>query len=244
MASAVATCAARCCARAAAAVVPPRLHLAALAAASAATRFTPSSAAAAAATSVRGLAGRAAEVSRAAARDRVTAAPKFVMRAGKDDPFFREVWRKFQLRVHPDLFTQFPALQEANAASLSKLQGVLNDAKSGAKTTDDYLKPRNEELTFYMRTDDASAFLRVPLTLRLPGGECKHVVAEAMARLFKAANLPTRFHWGPEYWQSSFTPRPPAPGDDDDGYDAGSGGGGGGEGGYGRRGRNKREGMD
>ncbi len=161
------------------------------------------------------------------------------------DPFFREVWRKFQLLVHPDLFTRFPELQAANAASLQVLQGVLNDAKSGHRTTGEALRPRTEQLTFYIRasrilprgggatraaggaaapqrggsgsgsgsasTDDAS-FVRVPLTLRIPGPNCQHVLAESLGELFGHCRLPTRFHWGAEYWGSTYV----APPDDKD----------------------------
>jgi len=134
------------------------------------------------------------------AQPRLTQSPKPV----KGDPSFRELWRKFQLKVHPDLFGRIPELQAANSASLQKLQGILNECKSGPKTTDDYLKPRVESLEFYLRTDKDNAFLKVPLTIRIPGSNCRHVLAESFAVLFKQAGLPPRFHWGPEYWQSTY----------------------------------------
>jgi Domain of unknown function (DUF4460) len=131
------------------------------------------------------------------------------MKPVKGDPFFREVWRKFQLRVHPDLFSQFPELQAVNAASLQKLQGVLNEAKTAERAVEDALKPRTESLEFYLSTPAApgagTTFVRVPVTLRIPGANCQHVVAETMARLFKHAGLPQRFFWGPEFWGSTYT---------------------------------------
>jgi hypothetical protein len=149
------------------------------------------------------------------------------------DPMFREVWRKFQLMVHPDLFTRFPELQARNAASLQKLQGILNDAKTGeggTKTTSEALRARTESMEFIIRAsrlgskapgagsgaagraggapappvNDDAHFVRVPLTLRIPGPNCQHVVADALASLFGAVGLPQRWHWGPEYWGSTF----------------------------------------
>jgi hypothetical protein len=181
------------------------------------------------------MASRAADYQRA--RDKPVLAKHSAMKAGRGDPNFREVWRKFQLKVHPDLFTAFPDLQKLNSDNLAKLQAVLTEAKSGEKTTDDYVKPRNEQLEFYMRTEKSNAFIRVPLALKLPGGNCKGVLAEAIAKLFSAAGLPTTFHWGPEYWQSTYTPRAPIPEeaefeeDEEDRKDY-------------RRPRNRREGQD
>lgn len=138
------------------------------------------------------------------------------VKASKGDPFFREVWRKFQLKVHPDLFAKYPELQKANSESLQKLQGILNECKSGSKCMTEILQPRTESLEFYLRTDKDNAFMRVPLTVRIPAGDCRNVLAASFATLFKQANLPTRFHWGPEYWQSTYTLPKAAPGEDDD----------------------------
>ena len=44
--------------------------------------------------------------------------------------------------------------------------------------------------------------------LRIPGANCQHVLAEALATLFRHAGLPTRFFWGPEFWGSTFTEPP------------------------------------
>jgi hypothetical protein len=136
----------------------------------------------------------------------------------RGDPFFRELWRKFQLRVHPDLFGQFPELRAANDDSLQKLQGILNEVKSGEKTADDYLKPRTEKLEFYLRGENAAEFMRLPLTLRIPGGNCQNVLAEAFAVMFKHAGLPYRFHWGPEYWGSTYTLPPKREAEEGEGY--------------------------
>lgn len=134
-------------------------------------------------------------------------------RPRKGDPLFRDVWRRFALKVHPDLFTQFPELQSANSASLQKLQGLLNEVKSGAKTVEERLQGRTETLEFYVRAttptataNAAPAFARLPVTLRVPdGGHCPDVLAMELGALFAACGLPGRFHWGPEYWQSTYT---------------------------------------
>jgi hypothetical protein len=131
---------------------------------------------------------------------------------------FKDLWRKFQLRVHPDLFTAYPELQAANSASLQKLQGILNDARTKERTTDDAsVKPRTESLQFFLRAQGSGGggggggaggeapptFLRVPLTIRVPGTHCKNVLGDSMVELFKHAGLPSTFHWGPEYWGST-----------------------------------------
>ena len=134
------------------------------------------------------------------------------LRPRPSDPMFKDVWRKFQLRVHPDLFTAYPELQAANSASLQKLQGILNDARTKERSTEDAnLKPRTESLQFFLRTDAgagasaaaAPTFLRVPITIRVPGTHCKNVLADSIVELFKHAGLPCSFHWGPEYWGST-----------------------------------------
>ena len=141
------------------------------------------------------------------------------LRPRPSDPFFKDVWRKFQLRVHPDLFTAYPELQAANSASLQKLQGILNDARTKERTTDEVFKPRLESMQFFLRASAPApaaatasagapasapaAFLRVPLTIRVPGSHCKNVIGESFAELFKHAGLPSSFHWGPEYWGST-----------------------------------------
>jgi hypothetical protein len=135
-------------------------------------------------------------------------------RPGPRDPLFKDVWRKFQLRVHPDLFTAYPKLQAANAASLQKLQGVLNESRTAERRPEDVLKPRTESLEFYLRPaapprDGAPpTFVRVPFTLRVPGGRCQHSLAESLGTLFGYAGLPTQFRWGEEFWGSVFVKGP------------------------------------
>ena len=144
------------------------------------------------------------------------------MRPRPGDPMFKDLWRKFQLRVHPDLFTAYPELQAANSASLQKLQGILNDARTKERTTDDAsAKPRTESLQFFLRAQGSGGsggagagggeapptFLRVPLTIRVPGTHCKNVLGDSMVELFKHAGLPSTFHWGPEYWGSTCVAR-------------------------------------
>lgn len=135
------------------------------------------------------------------------------------DPQFREIWRKFQLRVHPDLFSQYPDLQAKNNESLQRLQGILNEAKtSEGRSAEELLKPRIEHLEFFVRTNIKSTgqesgsprFLRVPITIRIPGNNCQHVLAEALSELFSHCGLPSRFHWGSEYWNSTYVVRPEA----------------------------------
>ena len=41
--------------------------------------------------------------------------------------------------------------------------------------------------------------------LLLPGGHCPDSLAESLAPLFAACKLPTRFHWGREYWGSTYS---------------------------------------
>lgn len=131
-------------------------------------------------------------------------------KAGPRDPLFKDVWRRFQLRVHPDLFTAYPKLQAANAASLQKLQGVLNESRTAERRAEDVLKPRTESLEFYLRPtaparDGAPpTFIRVPFTLRVPGGRCQHSLAESLGTLFGYAGLPMVFRWGDEFWGSVF----------------------------------------
>ena len=145
------------------------------------------------------------------ARGPMPGLPKAVaaMRPGPNDPMFKDVYRKFQLRVHPDLFTEYAELQAVNSASLQRLQGLLNDARSKERTTSEKVVPRTEHLEFYLRapgpvkSGGPPKFLRVPITIRMPTSHCRHVLGDAMAQLFKHAGLPTCFHWGPEYWGST-----------------------------------------
>ena len=58
--------------------------------------------------------------------------------------------------------------------------------------------------------------------LRVAGANCSHLLADSLGTLFRAAGLPPRFHWGPEFWGSTFVERAEA--EDDEG---GGGGGGG-----------------
>ena len=133
-------------------------------------------------------------------------------------PPFREVWRKFALKVHPDLFARWPALREQNADSLARLQGVLNEAKSSpGRCATSALRPRTENLSFFLKTGTDGAFVRVPLTLRIPGADCRHVLAAAFAALFRAAGLPERFDWGAEYWGSTYLAPAQEAGEDGEG---------------------------
>lgn len=155
--------------------------------------------------------------SRGAPRMTGLPARRVVMKPQDGDPFFREVWRKFQLRVHPDLFSEYPELQEANSVSLQKLQGILNEARTAERASADALRPRTESLEFFLRDTRAAApggatappsFLRVPLVVRVAGANCAHLLADSLSSLFKAAGLPSRFHWGNEFWGSTFKAAP------------------------------------
>jgi hypothetical protein len=147
------------------------------------------------------------------------------LRPRKGDPLFRDVWRKFALKVHPDLFGQYPDLQARNNESLQKLQGLLNEAKSGDRSSEERMKGRTEQLEFFVKSSNPSAgtssavasFMRLPLTIRVPdGGNCPDVLAEALGVMFASVGLPPRFHWGTEYWQISYTIPPQREGEDDD----------------------------
>ena len=150
--------------------------------------------------------GGAAAVTKAKARD-IWKSPLSISieRPQKGDPYFRELWRKFQLRVHPDLFAKWPPLQKANSEALQTLQGILNEAKSGERNTTEYMRPRTESVEFFLRTDKDDAFVRVPLTIRIPGANSRNVLGVAFSALFKAAGLPSRFHWGDDYWEQTIT---------------------------------------
>lgn len=122
----------------------------------------------------------------------------------KGEPLFRDVWRKFQLKVHPDLFTRYPELQEANSSSLKKLQGILNQCKSTDRTTDEHLKACTEKLEFFLRTDRDASFIRVAMEMKLPAGNYSGRLRDQMGQIFKHAGLPTNFAWGPDYFRSKY----------------------------------------
>jgi len=152
------------------------------------------------------------------------------MRPQLGDPHFRDIWRKFQLLVHPDLFTTFPDIQAKNSSSLQILQGILNDAKTMERDANDLIKPRTETMEFFIRahriqypannnnnrsksssniptnltttTKTDNHFIRIPLTIRVTGSHFQHVLADSLISLFKYCGLPTRWHWGNEYWNS------------------------------------------
>lgn len=130
---------------------------------------------------------------------------------------FREVWRKFQLKVHPDLFSRFPDLQRVNADSLQRLQGLLNEVKSMERPDEDRVKARSEKLEFFVRSNPAAAdgekpnFLKIPVQITLAGEYAHNSLAMSLSKLFAAVGLPTRWHWGPEYFASTFLPSQPPP---------------------------------
>lgn len=156
---------------------------------------------------------------------RAQAARRAAARPRKGDPLFRDVWRRFTLKVHPDLFGQFPELQAANSASLQKLQGLLNECKSGERTVEERLRGRTESLEFFVRAPGAAgssshapSFARLPVTVRVPdGGHCPESLAMELGALFAACGLPHRFHWGDDYWQSTYAVPPPREGEGEDG---------------------------
>jgi hypothetical protein len=157
--------------------------------------------------------------SAASLRAAPSGAPLRRQKPGPRDPLFKDVWRRFQLRVHPDLFTAYPKLQAANATSLQKLQGVLNESRTAERRPEDVLKPRTESLEFYLRPVGGAppaggappTFIRVPFTLRVPGARCQHSLAESLGTLFGYAGLPTVFHWGPEFFNSVVVKGPEVP---------------------------------
>ena len=164
---------------------------------------------------------RAASASSSASATGLPPARRTKMKPQPGDPLFRDLWRRFQLRVHPDLLSDYPDLQATNAASLQRLQGILNEAKTAEREAREALRPRVERLEFFLRPAAPAggggaagappAFLRVPLVVRVAGANCSHLVADALATLFGAAGLPTRFHWGAEFWGSKFSAAKDAP---------------------------------
>lgn len=146
------------------------------------------------------------------------------LRPRKGDPLFRDVWRKFAQRVHPDLFSRWPDLATHNGDALQRLQGILNEAKSGDKSAEDFMQPRTEDLVFYVRTAEDSTFMRVPLRLRIAGGHCPDSLAAALAPMLQACGLPHRFFWGRDYWETRHMVRDaPPPEEGEDGGDGGRG---------------------
>lgn len=118
------------------------------------------------------------------------------------------------MKVHPDFFSQYPELKAVNEENVQKLQGILNEAKSGERTTQDYMKPRKELLTFYLRTDKPEHFHKVQAEVKVTGEGCRNVLGKSMGTLFAYAGLPKRFRWGPEYWEKKFFVPPEEEGED------------------------------
>jgi hypothetical protein len=134
------------------------------------------------------------------------------MRPRTGDPFFRDVWRRFQLKVHPDLFAQFPELQSVNSDSLQRLQGLLNEVKSLERPDEDRVRARSEKLQFFVRANPGAGpgekphFHKIPVTVSLAGGFAHNSLALSLSRLFGAIDLPVRWQWGPDYFSSTFVP--------------------------------------
>jgi len=126
--------------------------------------------------------------------------PKRVkMRELETDPLFKDVFRKFMTKVHPDLFSKFPELREQNESSTQQLQEILGQAKSGQHETE--MPVTRRDLVFFVRTDSADHYRRIPFELRTTGSNCRHVLGRAMGQLFGQCGLPAEFRWGPEYWE-------------------------------------------
>lgn len=145
------------------------------------------------------------------------------MRPKPGDPLFRETWRKFQLKVHPDLFAQFPELQAVNSDSLQRLQGLLNEVKSLERPDEDRVKARTEKLQFFVRAPPAAGqpadkphFLKIPISVHLSGEYAHNSLALSLSKLFVAVGLPSRFQWGKDYFSSTFTPTPQPPPEKDE----------------------------
>lgn len=125
-------------------------------------------------------------------------ARKFKMKPKPSDPMLKDVLRQFYKKVHPDLFGRFPELRAKNEEALQTLTGVLEMAKSSNK---EYVEPVNHDLEFFLRGDKPDEFLRVPISIRTTGNNCRHVLAEGLSTIFRHAGLPERFNWGTEYWE-------------------------------------------
>ena len=129
------------------------------------------------------------------------AAPRFKMRPRNTDPMFKDVLKKFYLKVHPDTFGAFPELRAQNEESMQALNGLLQEIKSGDGP---YPERRTARLMFIVRMssgEERDAFMRVPFDIRTTGADCRHIMAESFHKLFKAVGLPHTFHWGTEYWE-------------------------------------------
>lgn len=144
-----------------------------------------------------------------------TARTRFKMKPKSSDPLFKDVFRKFMMLVHPDLMAKYPELQETNQQSMKELQEILGQAKSGQHET--VLPAVRKTLYFYVRTDTADHFRRVPCELRTTGSNCKHVLGKVMCDLFERCGLPSSFNWGDEYWQRTIlTKKTPAGAEDEE----------------------------
>lgn len=144
-----------------------------------------------------------------------SAEPKrFKMQAKPDDPKFKDVFRKFMMLVHPDLFGKYPELQETNQNSMQQLQEVLGLAKSGQHESE--LPIMRKTLVFYVRTETSDHYKRIPFELRTSGSNCKHVLGKAMSELFDKCSLPNTFHWGSEYWERTVFTKERRPEEDEE----------------------------
>jgi hypothetical protein len=164
---------------------------------------------------VRGMAGGKKKL-KAMRKIKVSSAePKrFKMQAKPDDPKFKDVFRKFMMLVHPDLFGKFPELQTTNQDSMQQLQEVLGLAKSGQHESE--LPVLRKTLVFYVRTETSDHYKRIPFELRTSGSNCKHVLGKAMSQLFDKCGLPATFHWGSEYWERTVFTKERRPEEDEE----------------------------
>lgn len=122
---------------------------------------------------------------------------KYKHKPSADDPYLKDVLRQFYKKVHPDLFGRYPELKESNEVNLQALMSLLDYMKSN---NSEFVPVKTEKLHFFVRTDKADHFMKVPITIRTTGNNCHHVVAESLSKLFTRCGLPSSFQWGDNYW--------------------------------------------
>lgn len=121
-------------------------------------------------------------------------------KADSDGPALREVFKRFVLRVHPDLFASGPAgTAEVNNDSLKVLQGLLDAVTKSKRIPNAGIN----RLKFFVRDDDAPEGVRVvQMKFKTTGGDCRNLVASQLKQLFEEVGVPPKFRWKEGDWEN------------------------------------------
>lgn len=106
--------------------------------------------------------------------------------------------RRLAFLVHPDRFPDAPDARDANAVSLSYLQGLLSTVQ---RARDVHPPAAVQRLTFHLREGDPQRIRVVQHVVRTTGGDCRAVVQRSLSELFSKCGLPAEFRWGTGDWQ-------------------------------------------